>query len=77
MKALNLRLVDEEDARHQVAWLSVAAGAQKRNGDPVYKKYQLFYDKEEALERASKPQKKAGKFSALSKHLKEKSNGNK
>lgn len=76
MHAYNLKQVDRADELHLQAWLTVAAGATKKNGQPAYKKYAQFFDRETEEQRITeKP--KENKFSALSKHLKDKHNGNK
>lgn len=79
MKMAGIRAVDKADDWHQVAWLSVAAGATKKDGRPVYTKYPKFFDKEQKLQELEKKRnpKNEGRFNALSKHLKDKDNGNK
>lgn len=80
MHAHNLKAVDEADRQHLQAWLSVAAGATDKKGKPIYKNYEKFFDKEKELERLKAQEDKATKpsrFNAYSRHLKEKSNGNK
>ena len=75
MKAHNLRQLDEADKLHLQAWLTVAAGATKKDGRPVYDKYKKFFNKEAEEQRLEK--KPSSKFDALSKHLKDKQNGSK
>lgn len=71
MKATMLKQVDKDRELHLLAWLSVSAGATKKDGRPVYKKFKDFYDYETELQKLEeKP--KPNKFSRLSKHLKEK-----
>lgn len=78
MEAYNLREIDRADERHQQAWLGVVAGATKKDGKPVYKKYPSFFDKDAEEEKLrEKTKKKKGKFDALSRHLKDKQNGSK
>ena len=74
MRALELRNIDEANERHNLAWLIMAAGAMKKDGKPVYKNYTDFFDYEAKLRTTER---KPSKFSRLSKHLKEKKNGNK
>lgn len=69
MKATQLKEIDRSRDRHLLAWLTVSAGATKKDGKPVYKKFKDFFDYETAL---GKLQPKPNKFSRLSKHLKEK-----
>lgn len=70
MKAQQLKEVDRSRDRHLFAWLTVSAGATKKDGKPVYKKFKDFFDYEKELKRLDK--KPDSKFSNLSKHLKEK-----
>lgn len=74
MRALELRNIDEANERHNLAWLTMAAGAMKKDGKPVYKNYTDFFDYEAKLRTTER---KPSKFSRLSKHLKDKKNGNK
>lgn len=69
MKATQLKEMDRSRDRHLLAWLTVSAGATKKDGKPVYKKFKDFFDYETELR---KLQPKPNKFSRLSKHLKEK-----
>lgn len=71
IKALELKAVDMANERHQLAWLTVSAGAIRKDGRPVYKKYKDFFNYEAELRKLEKP-KPDSKFSRLSKHLKEK-----
>ena len=79
MKTAELISVDKADDIHQIAWLSVAAGATKKDGKPVYTQYVKFFDKENELAQLKKKRKKIkeGRFNRLSRHLKDKDNGNK
>lgn len=70
-KAYELAEVDRANERHQLAWLTVSAGATKKDGRPVYKKFKDFFDYERELKRLERP-KPTNKFSNLSKHMKEK-----
>ena len=74
MNAQELREIDKAGERHQVAWLTVSAGATRKDGRPVYKKFKDFFDYEAEIRKAkSRRQKKVpNKFSNLSKHMKEK-----
>lgn len=72
MKATELKEVDRSRDRHILAWLTVSAGATKKDGKPVYKKFKDFFDYDSELKRLDK--KPNDKFSQLSKHLKEKRN---
>ena len=69
MKATQLKEVDRSRNRHLSAWLTVSAGATKKDGRPVYRKFKDFFDYEAELKRL---QPKPDRFSRLSKHLKEK-----
>lgn len=66
MKAEEQKQIDKSRDLHLLAWLSVSAGATKKDGKPVYKKFSDFftYDK--------KDKKPNNRFSNLSKHLKDK-----
>lgn len=70
LKAQQLKEVDKMRDQHITAWLTVSAGATKKDGKPVYKKFKDFFDYEKELKRLEK--KPDNKFSNLSKHLKEK-----
>lgn len=70
INAYELAEVDRANMRHQQAWLTVSAGATKKDGRPVYKKFKDFFDYDAELEKMTK--KPDSKFSRLSKHLKEK-----
>lgn len=70
IKAYELKEIDKANERHQLAWLTVSAGATKKDGRPVYKKYKDFFDYEAELGKKDRP--KPNKFSNLSKHMKEK-----
>ena len=70
-KAYELAEVDRANERHQLAWLTVSAGATKKDGRPVYKKFKNFFDYEAELRKLERP-KPTNKFSNLSKHMKEK-----
>lgn len=70
IKAHELAEVDRANVRHQQAWLTVSAGATKKDGRPVYKKFKDFFDYENELRKLERP--KPNKFSNLSKHMKEK-----
>lgn len=75
MKAHKLAFIDKQNDMHWQAWLSVQAGAQKERGKklvPVYQEYKQFFDYEKELKKAGG--RKDDRFSALSKHLKEKQN---
>ena len=71
IKAYELKEVDKANERHQLAWLTVSAGATKKDGRPVYRKYKDFFDYEKEVKRLERP-KPESKFSNLSKHMKEK-----
>lgn len=66
MNAQRLKEVDKSRDMHLLAWLSVSAGATKKDGKPVYKKFTDFFKYKE------KEETKPNRFSNLSKHLKEK-----
>ena len=70
IKTHDLVEVDKANERHQLAWLGVSAGATRKDGKPVYKKYKDFFDYDAELKKMTK--KPNDKFSKLSKHLKEK-----
>lgn len=70
-KAYELKMVDSANERHQQAWLTVSAGATKKDGRPVYKKFKDFFNYEAELKKVGKA-KPNTKFSNLSKHMKEK-----
>ena len=69
MRAYTLKEVDRYRDLHLLAWLSVSAGATKKDGKPVYKKFRDFFDYDKEVEQTKK---QPDKFSNLSKHLKEK-----
>ena len=70
-KAYGLKEVDKANERHQLAWLTVSAGATRKDGRPVYKKFKDFFNYEAELKKVGKA-KPNNKFSTLSKHMKEK-----
>lgn len=72
LNAQQLKEVDKMRDQHLLAWLTVSAGATKKDGKPVYKRFDDFFDYEKELKRVEKRQKPDNKFSNLSKHLKEK-----
>ena len=74
MNAQELREIDKTGERHQVAWLTVSAGATRKDGRPVYKKFKDFFDYEAEIRKAKNHRQKKvpDKFSNLSKHMKEK-----
>ena len=69
MKATQLKEIDRLRDSHALAWLTVSAGATKKDGKPVYKKFKDFFDYDAELK---KLEPKPDRFSRLSKHLKEK-----
>lgn len=69
-KAYELKTVDKANDIYQQAWLTVSAGATRKDGRPVYKKFKDFFNYEAELQKVGKP--KPNKFSNLSKHMKEK-----
>ncbi len=71
MSATALKAVDKAKDQHLQAWLTVSAGATRKDGRPVYKKFKDFFNYEAELKRLQKP-KPDNRFSRLSKHLKEK-----
>ena len=71
IEAYELAEVDRANERHQIAWLGVSAGATRKDGKPVYKKYKDFFDYDAELKKMTKKP-DTNKFSRLSKHLKEK-----
>ena len=77
METAALMSIDKADELHQQAWLTVAAGATRKDGKMVYTKYPKFFDKEQEIETLQEKQKKRpDKFGRLKKHLKDKDNGN-
>jgi hypothetical protein len=59
MKALRLRMVDEEYARHEQAYLNFLAQGKKRSGrylKPIYNTFKKFFDYEKWLEKANNKQ---------------------
>ena len=70
MNAQRLKDIDKYRDMHLQAWLNVSAGATKKDGKPVYKKFKDFFDYDKEVGRMNK--KPDNKFSNLSKHLKEK-----
>ena len=74
MKAYRLRDVDMQLQLHELAWLSVTAGAQKERGKklvPVYKRFEDFFNYDKMLAEA-RGEKKKSRFLEYSRHLKEK-----
>lgn len=72
MKALRLRLVDEERRIHEQAFLTVAARATKgKKGTPVYKRFKDFFDYEAAVKRVLNGDKHKDVMNAVSALLKE------
>ena len=77
MEARALRIVDEDLNAHKQAFLNFQVQATDRNGKPVYKHFEKFYDYEKALASVQKPN-KPDKFAALKQHMREdKDNGSK
>lgn len=70
LRAEQLKQVDRMRDRHLLAWLTVSAGATKKDGRPAYKRFKDFFDYEAELKKMERP--KPNKFSNLSKHMKEK-----
>ena len=70
MNAQQLKEIDKAKDAHLLAWLTVSAGATKKDGKPVYKKFSDFFDYKKELKKTNK--KPDNKFSNLSKHLKDK-----
>lgn len=70
--AFALAEVDRANERHQRAWLTVSAGATKKDGKPVFKKFKDFFDYEAEIAKIAKKKPKTDKFIGLSKHMKEK-----
>lgn len=52
MEAEKLKWIDTDYRLHQQAFLNFAVQATKKNGSPVYKKFEKFYNYEDALKRA-------------------------
>lgn len=65
MNAQKQKEVDKARDMHLLAWLNVSAGATRKDGKPVYRKFTDFF---KYKEKETKP----NRFSNLSKHLKEK-----
>lgn len=75
MNSTQLKEVDRLRNSHLLAWLTVSAGATKKDGRPVYKKFKDFFDYEKELRKVETP-KPNDRFIELSKHLKEKEKWN-
>lgn len=80
MEGVRLREVDRDYRCHLQAWLNQKARASKKTGkhksELVYKKFQDFYDYEEAQEKAieqGKPEgkRKPSRFAGLMDHMRE------
>lgn len=57
MLAYNLREVDETYKRKDLAWSTVIAQNVDENGDPTFKKFDDFFDYEQAIKNVYNPQK--------------------
>lgn len=68
MKAARLRQVDEHYKLHLGAWLTFAAKAQKRNGKPVYGKFERFFNYKKELEKVTNESKES-RFKGIGKLL--------
>lgn len=77
MEAEKLKQVDLDFRNHQQAYLNYVVKAEKKAGKnkskPVYTTFKKFYDYEKAVEQAKNQEKPKGRFSGLSKFLKERS----
>ncbi len=49
MKAYQLHQVDKMNDIHTLAWATNLAGATKKNGKPLFKRYDKFFDYEKAI----------------------------
>lgn len=50
MKSYRLQQVDKLNDIHMLAWANNMAGATKKNGKPVFRKYKQFFDYQKAVD---------------------------
>lgn len=70
MKAAQLRQLDEQQKIHLVAWLSFAAQAKRKNGKPVYSKFERFFNFKKELAKIETKNTEKSRFSGIGKLLK-------
>ena len=70
MKSVRYKQVDTERNLHLQAWLTFAAKATKKKGQPVYKKFEKFYDYNARLREIEAGKSKKSKFSGVGKFFK-------
>lgn len=58
LKAFQLREIDETNKIHQLAWAINMASQRKKNGVPVYRRFDKFFDYKKALNSLLKKDKK-------------------
>ena len=75
MKAVQLREADKDYRSHAQAFLNFAAQGRKRNGKPVYTRFEKFYDREKALRRIQGEKRKQDRFAGAKIYLREKRGG--
>lgn len=75
MQGVRLRQVDLDYRAHQQAFLNFVVQSERKAGKnktkPVYPTFEKFFDYEKAIRRAKGDTKKEGRFSGLSRFLKE------
>ena len=71
MEAYSLREIDDDFRAHRSAYLGLVVSKKKKNGQYVYSDFKKFYDHKKEEEKITN-KKEPSKFSALSKHLKDK-----
>lgn len=54
MEAYSLKQVDETFKRRDLAWSILAAKSTNKNGEPLYKNFDEFFDYQKALAKVSK-----------------------
>ena len=72
MKAMRYKQIDRERELYLQAWLTFAAKATKKKGQPVYKKFEKFYDYEARLKEVETEKSKKSRFSGVEKFFKKK-----
>lgn len=71
MEAKQLSEVDDSFKAHRQAFLNFQVQATKKNGRPVYKHFDKFFDYKKELDSIRKKMPHEDKFAALKQHIRE------
>lgn len=72
MKAAQLREADQDYRNHLQAFLNFAARGRKKNGKPVYARFEKFYNREKVLRQLQGKKKEHDRFAGAKIYLREK-----